>query len=147
MFSLVSRKFLAMRNITLYSVCIANTKKLKIEVSLIFSGTTTALSQQIWLPRKDNRTMHRGAFGQLLFGWIYYCHSRHKIHRKGNWQNAPLCNVLYQSMEEAIGYGMLYVGQTDILVPWLKTLKLLITTFQKNCQRRGNNFKLYWINE
>ena len=30
-------------------------------------------------------TVHRGAFCQLPFRWIYYCH---------NWQNAPLCSVL-----------------------------------------------------
>ena len=34
--------------------------------------------------------VHRGAFCLFPFQWIYY----YGIHRKGNWQNAPLCSAL-----------------------------------------------------
>ena len=41
-----------------------------------------------------NLSLHRGAFCQFPFRWIYYSPSS-KSNRKGNWQNAPLCTVSF----------------------------------------------------
>ena len=49
----------------------------------------TSLQSKIFF-RKKFTTLHRGAFCQFLFRWIYYYGSNKK---KRNWQNAPLCIV------------------------------------------------------
>ena len=66
--------------------------------------------------------MHRGAFCQFPFRWIYYCHSS-KLTRKKNWQNAPLCSVLYVVLYERESRYMSDIKDNYSFSRMLKELK------------------------
>ena len=65
------------------------------------SGENPSLTQKANFAQKSDNlqynTLHRGAFCQFPFRRIYYCHSSKSI-GKENWQNAPLCSVLFLLM-------------------------------------------------
>ena len=51
------------------------------------------LKKHSLIKNSSDLSLHRGAFCQFPFRWIYYYGSNNN-HRKGNWQNAPLCTAL-----------------------------------------------------